>query len=88
MLIESAQEVSIRFRPMARFLHLIVMQFGRLFGTLLITLGIILLAMQFFFVTKPQQDVRVRPQPARFPPNIARIRGPASRVARRYLRDS
>jgi hypothetical protein len=40
------------------------MQFGRLLGTLLMALGIILLAMQFFFVTKPQQDVRVRPQPA------------------------
>ena len=38
------------------------MQFGRLLGTLLMTLGIILLLMQFFFVTQPKPDVRVAPQ--------------------------
>ena len=38
------------------------MQFGRLLGTLLITLGIILLAMQFLFVTKPKKEVRLPPQ--------------------------
>jgi len=38
------------------------MQFGRLLGTLLITLGIILLAIQFLFVTQPKKDVREPPQ--------------------------
>ena len=43
------------------------MQFGRLSGTLLMTLGIILLGMQFFFVTQPKKDVRVPPQSSQAP---------------------
>jgi hypothetical protein len=42
------------------------MQFGRLLGTLLITLGIILLAIQFLF-TQPKKEVRTPPQAVELP---------------------